>query len=154
MPLSHSLSFQSRVGPVTWLQPYTDDEIKKLAEEGVRNLIVVPISFVSEHLETLEEIDQEYREVAEEAGIRHWRRVPALNLDPRFLRDLADLVGDALQSVPVRVEEALDSSCCPALVRSVESALGFEVGGGEGKKGGRVVGVQKEMEEREMSLQR
>uniref|UniRef100_A0A0G4FR07 Ferrochelatase n=1 Tax=Chromera velia CCMP2878 TaxID=1169474 RepID=A0A0G4FR07_9ALVE len=70
MPLSHSLSFQSRVGPVTWLQPYTDDEIKKLAEEGVRNLIVVPISFVSEHLETLEEIDQEYREVAEEAGIR------------------------------------------------------------------------------------
>ena len=55
------LSYQSRVGPVEWLRPYTDDKIKLLGKAGVKNLIVVPIAFVSEHIETLEEIDIEYR---------------------------------------------------------------------------------------------
>ena len=53
--------------------------------------VVVPLSFVSEHVETLEEIDQEYREVAEEAGIHNFKRVPALNSDPDFISTLADL---------------------------------------------------------------
>jgi ferrochelatase len=55
------LSFQSRVGPVPWLQPYTEDAIKRMGDGGVTNLMVVPIAFVSEHIETLEEIDGEYR---------------------------------------------------------------------------------------------
>lgn len=55
------LSYQSRVGPVEWLRPYTDHKIEEMGSEGVKNLIVVPISFVSEHIETLDEIDIEYR---------------------------------------------------------------------------------------------
>jgi protoporphyrin/coproporphyrin ferrochelatase len=58
---SHTLAYQSRVGPVEWLRPYTDDSIKYLAQRGVRSLLAVPVSFVSEHIETLEEIDVEYR---------------------------------------------------------------------------------------------
>lgn len=58
---SHTLAYQSRVGPVEWLRPYTDDSIRYLAQKGIRSLLAVPISFVSEHIETLEEIDMEYR---------------------------------------------------------------------------------------------
>ncbi len=58
---SHTLAYQSRVGPVEWLQPYTEDAIAGLGERGVRGMLAVPISFVSEHIETLEEIDMEYR---------------------------------------------------------------------------------------------
>lgn len=58
---SHTLAYQSRVGPVEWLRPYTDDSIRYLAQRGVTSLLAVPISFVSEHIETLEEIDVEYR---------------------------------------------------------------------------------------------
>lgn len=72
--VTYHLSYQSRVGPVEWLRPYTDGKINELAEKGCKNLVVVPVSFVSEHIETLEEIDMEYREVAEEAGILNWRR--------------------------------------------------------------------------------
>ncbi len=87
------LSFQSRVGPVQWLRPYTDDTLSTLGkEQGVRNLVVVPVSFVSEHIETLEEIDMEYRELALNSGVKQWRRVPALNTDELFVKDMADLV--------------------------------------------------------------
>ena len=58
---SHTLAYQSRVGPVEWLRPYTDDSIRYLGQSGTRSLLAVPISFVSEHIETLEEIDVEYR---------------------------------------------------------------------------------------------
>ena len=55
------LSYQSRVGPVEWLRPYTDDKIREIGRAGVKNLAVVPVAFVSEHIETLEEIDGEYK---------------------------------------------------------------------------------------------
>ncbi len=97
-PNPHTLAYQSRVGPVEWLQPYTEDAIEVLGEQGVKNLVVVPISFVSEHIETLEEIDIEYRELAEIAGIDNFRRVPALNTHPVFIRALADLAMDAMKS--------------------------------------------------------
>jgi ferrochelatase len=100
-PNAYSLAYQSRVGPVEWLQPYTDEEIERLAEEGVKQLAVVPISFVSEHIETLEEIDMEYRELAEEAGVTTFARVPALDTDPTFIQALADLVVQALRDRPV-----------------------------------------------------
>jgi ferrochelatase len=95
----HTLAYQSRVGPVEWLRPYTDDSIRQLARDGVRGLLAVPISFVSEHIETLEEIDCEYRELAESVGIEHWGRVPALNTNEVFIDDLADAVVEALPYV-------------------------------------------------------
>ncbi len=88
----YSLAYQSKVGPIEWLQPYTEDAIVGLAAQGVSDLVVVPISFVSEHIETLEEIDIEYREVAEEAGIHTFNRVPALDTNPIFIQAMVDLV--------------------------------------------------------------
>ncbi|MBD2185467.1 ferrochelatase [Planktothrix sp. FACHB-1355] len=104
-PNPHVLAYQSRVGPVEWLKPYTEDAIEQLGAEGVQDLVVVPISFVSEHIETLEEIDIEYRELAEEAGIHNFRRVPALNTHPVFIDALADLVINALNSPSVKLAE-------------------------------------------------
>ena len=97
-PNAHTLAYQSRVGPVEWLQPYTEEAIAELAEQGVDNLVVVPISFVSEHIETLQEIDMEYREIAEEAGIETFRRVPALNTHPGFIDDMAAMVMETLEA--------------------------------------------------------
>ncbi|MEW6493218.1 MAG: ferrochelatase [Cyanobacteriota bacterium] len=94
----HTLAYQSRVGPVEWLKPYTEDALQELGAQGVEDLVVVPISFVSEHIETLEEIDIEYRHLAEEAGIQNFKRVPALNTHPVFIDSLATLVVDALDA--------------------------------------------------------
>ena len=105
----HTLAYQSRVGPVEWLEPYTDDSIRYLAKQGVEALVVVPISFVSEHIETLEEIDMEYREVAEESGIKGWRRVPALGCDQVFIDDLASAAIEALPYVDVNKAAAAKS---------------------------------------------
>ena len=105
----YTLAYQSRVGPVDWLQPYTEDAIQDLAQQGISELVVVPISFVSEHIETLEEIDQEYREVAETAGIETFARVPALNTHPTFIQALADLTIKALNEPPVTFAEAIPS---------------------------------------------
>lgn len=112
----YTLCFQSRVGPVKWLEPYTDDVLKQLGENGLKNIVVVPLSFVSEHVETLEEIDQEYREVAEEAGITNFKRVPALNSDPDFISAMADMTENALEKPSLRVSETL------ALYQGAESA--------------------------------
>lgn len=104
-PNPHTLAYQSRVGPVEWLKPYTEDAIKELGASGIENLLVVPVSFVSEHIETLEEIDIEYREIAEEAGIHNFNRVPALNTHPVFIEALADLVVDALNAPSLKLSQ-------------------------------------------------
>jgi ferrochelatase len=101
-----TLAYQSRVGPVEWLKPYTDDALRQLGEAGVKDLVVVPISFVSEHIETLEEIDLEYAEIAHEAGIANFLRVPAPNTDPMFISSLADLVAAALEGPEVNLDQA------------------------------------------------
>lgn len=106
-PNPHVLAYQSRVGPVEWLQPYTEDKLEELGEEGVKELVVVPVSFISEHIETLQEIDMEYRELAQEAGIDHFRRVPALNTYPKFINDLGDMVIEALRDPSVAFAEVL-----------------------------------------------
>ncbi|MBD2037515.1 ferrochelatase [Leptolyngbya sp. FACHB-321] len=106
-PNPHVLAYQSRVGPVEWLQPYTDDALTALAEQGVKDLAVVPISFVSEHIETLQEIDMEYRELAEEAGIANFHRVPALNTHPGFINDLADLVIEAFNAPHLKLAQVM-----------------------------------------------
>ncbi|XP_062193858.1 ferrochelatase-1, chloroplastic-like [Phragmites australis] len=93
---SHTLAYQSRVGPVQWLKPYTDEVLLELGQKGVKSLLAVPVSFVSEHIETLEEIDMEYKELALESGIENWGRVPALGCTSSFISDLADAVVEAL----------------------------------------------------------
>ncbi len=86
-----TLCFQSRSGPVDWLEPSTPDMLKNLAEKGCRNILMVPISFVSDHVETLYEIDMLYREMAEELGMR-LKSTPGLNDDPLFISGLKQLV--------------------------------------------------------------
>jgi len=108
------LAYQSRVGPVEWLQPYTEEALVELGESGVKELVVVPISFVSEHIETLEEIDIEYREIATAAGVSNFRRVPALDVDSTFIEGLADLVQQSLAGPEVNLEQA---AALPAKVK-------------------------------------
>ena len=94
---THQLSFQSKVGPQKWLSPMTSDTIVELGKRGQRDVLVVPISFVSEHSETLYELDILYKKSAIEAGIVNYCRVPAFNSDPTFIRALADIVEGALK---------------------------------------------------------
>lgn len=86
------LVYQSRVGPVKWVRPFTDETLRALGAEGVRAVVVVPLTFVADHVETLDEMDIRLREVAVAAGIADYRRVPALNDDPAFVDALAGLV--------------------------------------------------------------
>ena len=88
----HSLSFQSRVGPVKWLKPYTTDTLQEFGAQGIKNLLVIPISFVSDHVETLFELNIEAREIAEKAGISHFEVAPGLNCRPQFIKALGEIV--------------------------------------------------------------
>jgi ferrochelatase len=88
---SWRLGYQSKTGPVRWLGPSTEEVLRGLASEGVKDVLVVPVSFVSDHIETLYEIDILYKGVAESLGIR-LRRVESLNAHPRFIMALSDLV--------------------------------------------------------------
>jgi ferrochelatase len=92
----YQLSFQSKIGPVKWLEPFTSDIITQLGKQGIHDVLVVPISFVSEHIETLYELDILFQKIANEAGVTNFRRVPALNSDPTFIRALADIVESTL----------------------------------------------------------
>ncbi len=92
----YRLSFQSKIGPVKWLEPFTSDLITQLGRQGVEDVLVVPISFVSEHIETLYELDILFKKIAREAGVKHFRRVPALNSDATFIRALAEIVESKL----------------------------------------------------------
>ncbi len=91
-PLPHSVAYQSKVGPVKWLGPSVETEIARLAREGTTALVIVPISFVSDHFETLYEMDIVFRKEAKKAGIRNFARVPALNLHPSLINTWKDLI--------------------------------------------------------------
>ena len=90
--VSHHLAFQSRAGPVKWLEPSTGDKLRELAAQGHKQVLMVPLSFVSDHIETLHEIDIEYREEAHQLGITDFRRMESLNSSPTFIQCLAELV--------------------------------------------------------------
>jgi len=90
--IPYHLAFQSRAGPVKWLEPSTEEMLKHLAAEGHKNLLMVPLSFVSDHIETLYEIDIQYAREAWELGVAAFRRSPSLNSSPAFIDCLADLV--------------------------------------------------------------
>jgi len=93
--LDWTVCYQSRVGPMKWIGPSTDDEIRRAGAEG-KGLIVTPIAFVSEHVETLVELDHEYAELAQEVGVAPYIRVPALGVAPEFISGLAGMVRQAL----------------------------------------------------------
>ena len=90
-----SICYQSRVGPLKWIGPSTDTEIRRAGADKV-SVVVYPLSFVSEHSETLVELDIDYRHLAAEAGIATYIRVPAVGTHPLFIEGLARLVRDAL----------------------------------------------------------
>lgn len=85
------VSFQSKVGPARWLTPSTQDKIKELAEQGVRAVVVIPVAFVSDHIETLFELDIEIREEVMQYGIRHYVVTEGLNDHPKFIEALAEV---------------------------------------------------------------
>lgn len=93
----HRFAYQSRTGPVKWTGPGTDEVLLELGRAGTKAVLLVALSFVSDHIETLHEVDIEFAEVAEEAGIEHFHRAPSLNDSPTFLRALRDIVVDAVE---------------------------------------------------------
>lgn len=93
---NHRLCYQSKVGASKWLQPSLHRALHDLAEERVREICVVPIAFVSDHVETLGEIDHEAREEAGELGIEHFEMTAGLNDSPKFIRALVQIVMEAL----------------------------------------------------------
>jgi len=114
--LDWRLCYQSRVGPMKWIGPATDDEIRRAGADG-KSLVVAPIAFVSEHSETLVELDIEYRKLAEESGVLAYRRAPAVACHPAFIGALADLVRQNLRYAP-KGENSMfshaDRRVCPA----------------------------------------
>ena len=93
------LAYQSRTGPVRWLGPGTDETLVELGRSGVRDVLIVPLSFVSDHIETLYEVDVLFADIARKAGITGYHRTAALNTQPRFVDALAGLVRDRVGEV-------------------------------------------------------
>jgi ferrochelatase len=98
-PKTHLLCYQSRVGPSKWLQPPLTETIERLGSGGVKEMLVVPISFVTEHIETLHEINIEAREEAKKFGVEVFRMMPAVGDSPLFIAALRDLVLRAVAQV-------------------------------------------------------
>lgn len=94
-PVDWSICYQSRVGPLKWLGPATPDAIEQAGRDG-KGVVLVPIAFVSEHIETLVELDEEYGELAHEKGVAPYLRAPTVSLHPAFIGALADAAADAL----------------------------------------------------------
>ena len=105
-PRTHLLCFQSRVGPAKWLEPSLTATIERLAQQGVKEMLVVPISFVTEHIETLHEINIEARQEAEKLGVEKFRMTPAVGDSALFIAALKDLV---LRAAGVRAEPEVSS---------------------------------------------
>ena len=89
--LDYIISYQSRVGPLKWIGPSTDEVIIKYSKEK-KGIVIVPVAFVSEHSETLVELDIEYKKLAEKNGCSFYKRVPALGIEENFIKGLAELV--------------------------------------------------------------
>ncbi|KAL7322361.1 ferrochelatase hem15 [Mucor circinelloides] len=114
----YRLCWQSQVGPKAWLGPQTSDALKGFAKAGKKNLVVVPIAFTSDHIETLYELDYEYGNEAKELGITGWKRVDALNDDPVFTQAMADIVKEHIdkdevvsKQWPIRCPDCTFETC-------------------------------------------
>lgn len=106
-----AICYQSRVGPLKWLGPATPEAIEQAGRDGV-GAVVVPIAFVSEHIETLVELDHEYRDLAETVGCAPYLRTPAVGTDEAFIAGLAEAVGRALQTPGVAPQGASHGRPC------------------------------------------
>jgi len=112
-----NVCFQSRVGPLEWIGPYANEEIRRAGRDGVA-VVLFPIAFVSEHSETLVELDIDYRHLAEQSGVPGYVRVPTVGTAPAFIAGLAELVRSAIASLaPVRSQAgrrlcAAADRCC------------------------------------------
>ena len=104
----HVLAYQSKVTPVKWLEPSTPSEIEKAIKEDAA-IIIVPIAFVSDHSETLVELDIEYKEMADDMGYKHYFRSESLNIDSVFIDSLAEIVIKSDQTSNVNIAEKI----CP-----------------------------------------
>ena len=89
--LDYIISYQSRVGPLKWIGPPTDEVIIEYSRKK-RGIVIVPVAFVSEHSETLVELDIEYKKLAEKNGCSFYKRVPALGIEENFIKGLTELV--------------------------------------------------------------
>lgn len=121
------VTYQSRVGPLEWIKPYTEGEIRRAAAEKTP-LIVVPLAFVSEHLETLVELDIEYGHLAHDLGIPYYGRVPTVSLAQPFINAVRDLVLDAVAKLPEVAEAPVvlppgGQRICPAHCHSCPNKL-------------------------------
>ena len=113
MPELDSLvCYQSKVGRLEWIGPATDAEIRSAGADG-KGIIIAPVAFVSEHSETLVELDIEYAKLAHEAGVKDYRRAPTVGADPVFIDGLATLVRQAIASRDSTINSA-GSRICPA----------------------------------------
>eukprot|EP00002_Diphylleia_rotans_P021175 TRINITY_DN4123_c0_g1_i1.p1 TRINITY_DN4123_c0_g1~~TRINITY_DN4123_c0_g1_i1.p1 ORF type:complete len:389 (-),score=88.19 TRINITY_DN4123_c0_g1_i1:109-1275(-) len=117
-PLPYRLVWQSKVGPLPWLQPSMEKAVLGYAQQGYRNLIVVPVSFTSDHIETLFEIDQTYTELAKKCGYANFVRAESLNTGPLFIEALADTVVDHVKNkqqasaqLKLRCPECVNPQC-------------------------------------------
>ena len=109
--LDWTVCYQSRVGPLKWLEPATDVEIRRAGVQG-KGVIVAPVAFVSEHSETLVELDIEYGKLAREAGVPDYRRAATVGADPAFITGLAGLVRRAMKETGTI--NSSDGRVCPA----------------------------------------
>ena len=102
----HTLCYQSKVGPLKWLTPSTPDTIAELASKGVKHMLLVPVAFASDHLETLFELGIEYRRQAKERGVIQYEVTEGLNDSPKFIDALAELVFEKIGIDQNRAEGA------------------------------------------------
>ncbi|MGE4218106.1 MAG: ferrochelatase [Alphaproteobacteria bacterium] len=110
--LDHAVCYQSRVGPLEWIGPSTDSEIERAGRER-RSVVLVPVAFVSEHYETLVELDVEYRHLAERSGVPGYRRVATVGTHPLFIEGLAGIVR-AADCACIGIYCAEGGRLCPA----------------------------------------
>jgi ferrochelatase len=110
--LDWTVCYQSRVGPLRWIGPATDAEVRRAGRDG-RAVVMAPVAFVSEHSETLVELDMEYGHLAEASGVPSYRRVPTVSTHPAFIAGLAGLVRGALARGP-GMASAGGARYCPA----------------------------------------
>jgi ferrochelatase len=123
------LAYQSEIKPFKWLGPSTEQVIRNLGAQRRRNVLVIPIAFTSDHIETLHEIDIEFAELAHEVGIANFKRAPALNDDPRFARALAQIVAEHLRSSRIHSSQyklrcpSCENPLCRTLLNPAKSSL-------------------------------
>jgi len=120
--LDSVICFQSRVGPLAWIKPATDAEIRRAGADKV-SLIVIPIAFVSEHSETLVELDRDYGKLAAETGVPRYRRLPTVSVHPAFIVGLAERI-KALATAGPAVASGNGGRLCPGRFAGCPAATG------------------------------